>query len=272
MSNTSLILNILSLSAGQGPSPVTQLRNYVQDNRTSLGDALSRLLRDRRFVLFGEMHETTSANEFASVLERLKNEAQKRKETLIIALEANVRTQQRFEKMSIEDLTALVKRNPNDNYLNILLAARRAGIRVVHVDPIGATGTVKQWNQREQGMFDNIVNIHTRNPNARILYYGGSAHCSTSPVTFNREEHMTIGTLLARRFGNKAVASIRTANYAMGLNGAVLPNHLHESSQRLMKEIGVNRPLVIPVSAPIITATGLGTYSHLFIDPSAPRR
>lgn len=262
---------------------LTELRNYIQQNQSSISNALSRILsqlhggeNQSQFVFIGETHGTghALAESVAESFTRLQGETQARGETLVLAVELDVSNQRAAANSPVDTLDGLLRTQDEDYTSNgmwpVLLAARRAGIQVHCVDPgipglpHGQAPTTTQFDTRESILLDNIARL--ANSRTRVIYYGGHIHGSRNPIQNNNHTFNSVASRLIRRYGASSVISLRNANNQTGFDGAPRQESLLPTVASVLSQTTNNNEItVVPTGGPI--TNNFGSHDYVIIVP-----
>lgn len=263
---------------------LTELRNYIQQNQSSVPNALSRIISQPlqgenqcQFVFIGETHNSghAMAESIAASFPRLQREAQARGETLILAVELDVSSQRAAANSPVNDLVRLIQNPQNEDFTSngmwpVLFGARRAGVQVHCVDPgipglpHGQTPTTAQFDRRESILLDNITRL--ARPRSRIIYYGGLIHGSRTPIQSGNHTFNSAASRIMVSHGATSVVSLRNANSQTGFDGATArESSLPSVSSVLSQPQNNNGIMVVPVGRPI--TNNYGSHDHVIVVP-----
>lgn len=239
-----------------------ELADFVKTNKLPFAETVSKLLKEHKFVLWGETHLDDKYNipgELIKLLPALKKEAEEKGEEFILAVEFDVAFKDlieslgnpekfkneylklypeserekveeaiRDEKITKDEFRTLLS-NARGKLKEIVYEAHKLGIKVVPVDHLpyyhkaenptnerayqGITPT--QAQKRDTVMSEMTSGLS--GPKVRVMFYGGSFHTSEVPTTDDHWGRIeTMGALLRKKFGDEAVASLRSVDNRVG--------------------------------------------------------
>ena len=253
------------------PTPAETIQ-FVQQNQIPLQQFITGQISNHRIVMIGEPH---APHPFSSQLGTcLANLNQEARQNLILGVEItsadgndinnclnrlgnNINTM--TDNAILQELM-LAPININMlNTLRLIIAARKAGIRVEY---LGARLEGAGYQQREQAMFNNLESLVSSNPNSRVICYFGMNHPSLTPLILpNREELLTtMGMMASQQYGNQ-FNSIRVATDESGLAlDAAEPTNL---VSRILSKLNANGPIAIPAGQ--FRDSDAGRHNHIIL-------
>jgi hypothetical protein len=249
------------------------IASYVRDNHRSVEDTLFQSLKGARFILVGESHlPIAMGSVVGSSLKRLNKEIKDKGENLIIALELASTKQKELDNLdyNLSEAELMKQIDTGLGTKKVLIAAKKEKVQVIYVDlpkdrsrSIGAVlsdiDNISLLNTRDQAMFDSISkNAEGKN---KILFYGGSRHCSKTKIAEGNELHITLGSRLAERYGENSVISFRSTNYSLGLDNLSNTSTKMPTVDTFMHN---DRVIVIPDGGEI--QSKVGSYNFIIID------
>lgn len=274
------------LATNQDKVQISQIRDYINENKVNLSDVLSKSLKDSRFVFIGESHieGLESWKGIVGSFERLKKEAEARGEKLIVAIELPEGHQQAAANAPVDALENLISASgasKETDMWEVLFGARRAGLEVHCVDP-GIPGfefgnsrnkapTIQEFREREGKLFTNLESLIK--PNTKILYYGGWAHGSVTPVKNYpggraSGDLVSVGTRLTQKYGQGSITSIGMVNREIGFDGNPQPiSKTPKVSDVWRSSDGV---AIVPTGGQVPYSERT-SHHYVMIDPSSPK-
>lgn len=256
---------------------VTLLRDYISKNGHPVRDTLSSLLKSHRFVIVGETHlgNLSFDNLIGQALPALQQEAKSRGEELIIAIEFDQDLQKLITTMPIKELRDRIalghRKGMVANDLEMIIAAKEAGVQIIAVDSNIEENKedplmyLRQLIERDEIIFQNVRRIRTNNPNARIMYYGGSLHGSRRAIRTVIGDWTTLAQFLIREYGPDQVITMASVNGITGFERNAAESKLPSVVSVLR---GLNNKIVaVPVGGPI--PNGDMTHDYVITDPAS---
>ena len=254
------------------------IRQYLEQEGTPVTQGLINIINERRrqtsngplFVCIGEEHLLSqrmgdSIIDFFQTYSRNLTPEQRR--SVVVAIELRPDSS-RLLTLPLEDL----ERERNYTTIErVLIGARRAGFRVVLVDPVTTEDmrrTTEGANAREETIYNNVRRLTQGLTNPTIFYYGGAAHTSRTPCrTDSALLISTLATRLISTYRGNSVISIRSVSMMRGFE--VGSSHNRISLHRVIPN-GSN-PVIAPVGGPIrymgSSLNRSGTYDYIITSP-----
>lgn len=210
-------------SKGREPSEkVKEILEYIERHKKYVGDSLSELLKESRFILVGESHAPTAdplREEVASSLARLRSEG-----LTHVALEANSAYQRIIDSLNLSefnsdsDIIETLRQKHvglgwSDSNFHILIEAKKLGLKVLLIDyddgrPYTERDNASYQNLRDEKMFETINS--QIDGNAKVLIFIGNAHVHKKEVRGYRDGKVKpLAMRLVEKYGDGEVKSIR---------------------------------------------------------------
>ena len=255
-----VVREILKKTEGQDVKQQERgVSDYIEANKESVADALSRLVKDSRFVLVGEAHleECESLRrEVISALAKLQKEG-----LTHIALEAPSVNQEIIDSADYSDPNIkkiLQQRHVagsgwlEGNY-DILIAAKKLGLKVALIDYDDGRPDSERDNANWQNLRDGRM-IKTINgqidEESKMLIFIGSAHVHKKEVTsYDDGKVKCLGMRLVEQYGEQSVKSVRYVNRRANFDN--LPAFMSKTPTPESISKGKEEVLVIPDDGPV---------------------
>jgi len=265
----------------------TECREFVESHKETVLDGLGRLIKDNRFVLCGDYHSPEAEQiqcAIAESLSKLRDQGLKK-----VCLEVGYDKQEMIDGLNYNDpnIKDVLKKMElgvpkwfDGNY-DILIAAKRAGLKVQFIDypnkqlP-GYGKDMALWsNSRDEKMFSIVKEDSEENDKTLIVI--GSKHVYKNVVDKhgkgkgeNRkyEEIKVLGTHLSEKYGSENVASIRLVlssepfDYIPGSKHYVPGLKVEPTKTPTPKELyeKQNEPVILPDGGPIKGEVAVADY------------
>jgi len=234
-------------------------REFVEQNKKQVADALSRLFEKNKFVLVGESHLSESEpvrHEIVKALARLQKEG-----LTHIALEALLSNQTIVDSLDFTDpqIRQTLKQKKvagigwGEGNFDILIAAKLLELKVVLIDyddgrPDSMRDNAQWQNQRDERMTEALLSQITED--SKVLVFIGSSHVHKKIVEGYADGKVKrLGARLAEKFGEESIASIRYVGREQGFDN--LPNFMSKTASPDKISQGKNEIVIIPDQGPV---------------------
>lgn len=203
-----------------------QVRSEIEQNGRDPLDVAAEAMKNNRVVAFGESHLPDNPQRVlgAEAMQRLRDSG-----ATHLAIEAPMWVQpylDEFMRTGNLDVSQLPPLLRDDEYIQMLQAARAAGLKIVAVDANQQynegdrndgprRGDDRPYQDRDRIMADNIDAILRENPNNKVVFWVGSLHLQ------NREnppgQHRTAAEILKQKYSVATIVPITDWDRGIGL-------------------------------------------------------
>lgn len=233
-------------------------QEFVEQNKEQVADALSKLVKDHRFVLVGESHLSESEpirHEVVTALGRLQKEG-----LTHIALEAKSTNQTVVDNLDYSDpqIRQILKTKKvagvgwGEGNFDILIVAKLLGLKVVLIDhddgrPDSTRDSALWQNRRDGQMIDALK--RQIDDKSRVLVFIGSDHVHKKMVKGYADGKVKrLGMRLTEEFGDESVASVRYVGRSSNFDN--LPSFMSKAPTPEKISHGKNEVVIIPDKGP----------------------
>lgn len=288
---------------------MTQFRNFIRKNQTSLEDTLLHAIDNHYVIGVGEIHSRSQLGvEVGSLFLQMAERTKQKGEELVLAVEMHPKFQEAINNLDYSQPNKILEKKIFEitglapgwagNTANVIIGAKRAGIKVVCIDrgynnlKEDEKPTAEHKNERDKAMFNEIL-PYIRIPelfqkslnemellpgkqisglglqglhNQRIynqkppqrVIFYGGGYHTS---TSNDKELVPLFSLLSKKFGS-SVTSFRTINSLYGIDNEFRGKPSVETTMKAFSQ----KITVVPDTG--IIKTSRGSYNYVIIDNS----